>query len=237
MVISWGSGRREYFRLGGGGWRVTVLQILSRFVIGSQCLRAKVPGLTARRTDMWSRYKRTTKRVVLILLFATAVVQVVVSGYQHLVTSTPVGKVSAIFGCDECVVTPQEIEVLGRKLGTVTRMCPKSLCMGLASPVSCLFLRLNQEVITHGNIMTPSLISIPLWLRHSSGMFKNQSYLGFYSRHTESTSHGERGAAHPTLGLFVAENLEFVLGLIFHTYSKWTRKASRATLFMHQMFT
>jgi hypothetical protein len=68
--------------------------------------------------------------------------------------------------------------------------------------------------------MTLSLISIPLWLRQSSGMFKNQSYLGFYSQHTESTSHDEREAANPTLGLFVAENLELGPWLdISHTQS------------------
>jgi len=154
--------------------------------------------------------------VVLKLLFATSIVLVVVSGVHHLVTST-VGKVR-IVGRDECVVTPQEIVLLGRKLGTVTRMCPKSLCMGLASPVSCLYLRVIppscEKGCDHRNIMTPSLISIPLWLRHSSGMFKNQSYLGFYSQHAMSAtchvndSHGQMEAAHPTLGLFVAENLE-----------------------------
>jgi hypothetical protein len=65
----------------------------------------------------------------------------------------PKKNVSAEFGRDDCVVTPQEIVLLGRKLGTVPRMCPKFLCMGLQSPMSCLFLelihrRLNQDVIT-----------------------------------------------------------------------------------------
>jgi len=136
----------------------------------------------------------------------------VVCSLCFLVTSTPVGKVSAVFGRDECVIAPQEIVLLGRKLGTVTRMCPKSLCMGLVSPLSCVFLRVKppspESGCAHVNTGTPSLISAPPWFGHSSGMFRNQSYLGYYSQHTLSTSrHVDREAAHPTLGLFVAENL------------------------------
>ena len=111
---------------------------------------------------------------------------------------------------DECIIRPQQIVLMGKVLGTVARICPKSLCMGPASPSSCIFMRVDpshKSGCKHGNIQTPSLISIPLWLRQEVDIFKNQSYLGFYSQHPTSIGHDERGVANRTLGLFVIDDL------------------------------
>ena len=111
---------------------------------------------------------------------------------------------------DKCIIRPQSIVLMGHVVGTVARICPKSLCMGPASPISCVFMRVDpspKSGCDHGNIMTPSLISIPQWLRQEVDIFKNQSYLGFYSQHSTPTGHDERVGANRTLGLFVIDDL------------------------------